>query len=60
MINVHSSGGQKMMSKYAKQIKDNNYSTLVLGVTMLTSIDENEMKEIGYINSTEATSFENG
>ena len=32
-----------------KEIKNNNYKTLVLGVTMLTSLDESEMKEIGYL-----------
>ena len=53
MINIHSSGGSKMMHQVMKEIKDNNYKTLVLGVTMLTSIDENEMKEIGYINNME-------
>jgi len=53
MINIHSSGGSKMMHQVMKEIKKNKHKTLVLGVTMLTSIDENEMKEIGYINNME-------
>ena len=53
MVNIHSSGGGKMMLQTMKEMKQNNHSTLVLGVTMLTSIDENEMKEIGYKNSME-------
>jgi len=53
MVNIHSSGGGKMMLQTMKVMKQNNHRTLVLGVTMLTSIDENEMKEIGYKNSME-------
>jgi|TARA_B110000240_G_scaffold137163_1_gene151982 orotidine-5'-phosphate decarboxylase len=53
MINIHSSGGSKTMRQVMKEVKKNKYKTLVLGVTMLTSIDENEMKEIGYINNME-------
>jgi len=53
MLNIHSSGGSKTMRQAMKEIKNNNYKTLVLGVTMLTSLDESEMKEIGYTNSME-------
>jgi len=53
MINIHSSGGSKTMHQVMKEVKKNKYKTLVLGVTMLTSIDEDEMKEIGYINNME-------
>ena len=53
MINIHSSGGSKMMRRVMKEIIKNKHKTLVLGVTMLTSIDEDEMKEIGFINTIE-------
>lgn len=53
MINVHSSGGIEMMSGVANAIKENNYSTLVTGVTILTSLDDKDIKTIGYVNNTE-------
>ena len=52
MINVHSSGGVEMMSGVANAIKENNYSTLVTGVTVLTSLDNDDIKTIGYSNNT--------
>ena len=52
MINVHSSGGVEMMSGVANAIKENNYSTLVTGVTILTSLDNDDIKTIGYSNNT--------
>ena len=52
MINVHSSGGVEMMSGVANTIKENNYSTLVTGVTVLTSLDNDDIKTIGYSNNT--------
>ena len=52
MINVHSSGGVEMMSGVANTIKENNYRTLVTGVTVLTSLDNDDIKTIGYSNNT--------
>lgn len=52
MINVHSSGGTNMMAGVANAIKDNNYSTLVTGVTILTSLDDDDIKTIGYSSNT--------
>ena len=52
MINVHSSGGVEMMSGVANAIKENNYSTLVTGVTVLTSLNDDELNEIGYSRKT--------
>ena len=52
MINVHSSGGVEMMSGVANTIKENNYSTLVTGVTILTSLDNDDIETIGYSNNT--------
>ena len=53
MINIHSSGGKTMMSKVSEEIKKNNHNTLVLGVTILTSLDDDEIKEIGYSKKME-------
>ena len=47
MINIHSSGGKNMMVKSKDEIVKNNYQTLILGVTILTSMEENEINEIG-------------
>lgn len=52
MINVHSSGGIDMMSGVANAIKKNNYRTLVTGVTILTSLDDKDIKAIGYSDNT--------
>ena len=52
MINVHSSGGRSMMREVSKMIKENNFSTLVTGVTVLTSLNDDELNEIGYSRKT--------
>ena len=48
MLNVHSSGGKNMMSKAMQAIIQGNYKTILLGVTVLTSMDNDELHEIGY------------
>ncbi len=53
MINIHSSGGKSMMSKVSEEIKKSNHNTLLLGVTILTSLDDGEIKEIGYSKKME-------
>ena len=42
MVTVHASGGPSMLRACATE------ATLVLGVTILTSLDEDEVKEIGF------------
>ena len=53
MINVHSSGGRDMMSKVVRKIKENNHDTLVTGVTILTSLNNDDLYDIGYTKNTE-------
>tara|TARA_A100001011_G_scaffold393622_1_gene483901 strand:- start:891 stop:1622 length:732 start_codon:yes stop_codon:yes gene_type:complete len=48
MLNVHSSGGKSMMANSKIHLLNKNFTTLLLGVTILTSLDENDIKEIGY------------
>ena len=48
MLNIHSSGGKNMMKNSKEALVNKNYSTLLLGVTILTSMDENDIYEIGY------------
>ncbi|CUB04374.1 orotidine-5'-phosphate decarboxylase [Marinomonas fungiae] len=48
MVNVHASGGRRMMEASANalaQIHDHN--TLLIAVTVLTSMDESDLSEIG-------------
>ncbi len=48
MVNVHASGGRRMMESSAnalQQLPDNN--TLLIAVTVLTSMDQSDLVEIG-------------
>ena len=51
MINVHSSGGKNMMTKCKNEIFKSNKKILILGVTILTSMNENEIREVGYTDN---------
>ena len=53
MINVHSSGGKNMMFNSKKELINESYDTLVLGVTVLTSMQKNDINEIGFTNDIE-------
>lgn len=60
MFTVHCSGGKEMLKAAAKGAAEeaqklNVKKPIVLGVTVLTSIDDNALKEIGYINTVEKT-----
>jgi orotidine-5'-phosphate decarboxylase len=48
MLTVHAAGGGKMLHAAVDAARANNPSLLVLGVTVLTSLDENEMEKVGY------------
>ncbi|MDD5644912.1 MAG: orotidine-5'-phosphate decarboxylase [bacterium] len=47
IFNVHASGGRKMMEEAVKTAKNSRISPLVLGVTVLTSMSDDELPEIG-------------
>ena len=54
IINVHSSGGRDMLEAAAKarsEFKDK--STKLIAVTVLTSLDDNDIEEIGYKDNSE-------
>ena len=53
MINVHSSGGKKMMLSSKKELVDENYNTYVIGVTILTSMQKEDINEIGLTSDIE-------
>lgn len=45
MFNVHATGGKKMMSKVVEEAKKINEKSLLIAVTILTSLSEEEVKE---------------
>ena len=46
MFNVHTSGGKRMMEKTVEEIKKINKNNLIIGVTVLTSLSENDIKNM--------------
>ena len=47
LVDVHTTGGSVMMEMAARDLKANNSATKIIGVTVLTSMDEAGLKEIG-------------
>jgi len=52
-ITVHANGGLKMLKAIKKKAKSINKDLKVLGVTILTSLDNKSLKEIGHTKSVE-------
>lgn len=51
IITIHASGGKAMMQAATKAAKDLPSKPIIVGVTALTSLDDNDMKDIGYANN---------
>ena len=47
MVNVHASGGRKMMETCVQRLKAGNYSTQLIAVTVLTSMGREDLKALG-------------
>ncbi|MCX5467074.1 orotidine-5'-phosphate decarboxylase [Acinetobacter nematophilus] len=47
MVNVHASGGRKMMETCVERLKVGNYSTQLIAVTVLTSMGREDLRDIG-------------
>ena len=47
MVNVHASGGRKMMETCVERLKAGNYQTQLIAVTVLTSMGREDLQEIG-------------
>jgi orotidine-5'-phosphate decarboxylase len=47
MVNVHASGGRKMMETCVERLKVGNYKTQLIAVTVLTSMGREDLKDIG-------------
>ena len=52
-ITVHANGGLEMLTAIKKKAKSINKDLKVLGVTILTSLDNKSLKEIGHTKSVE-------
>lgn len=50
MTNVHASGGEEMLAASKKALDDFESPPLLIGVTVLTSLSQNSLKEIGFNN----------
>ena len=50
-ITVHANGGNDMLKAIKKKAKQVNKNLKILGVTVLTSLNDNSLREIGYTNS---------
>lgn len=47
MVNVHASGGRRMMEAARNELEKKTHQPLLIGVTVLTSMEENDLAEIG-------------
>lgn len=54
MVNVHAGGGRKMMEAARETIDKSGADTLLIGVTILTSLGEGDLAEIGFSGNPEA------
>ena len=53
LINVHAAGGRDMLEAANNAVKKNSANTLLIGVTLLTSLNEKDLKDIGINQSVE-------
>jgi len=51
MLNVHVMGGRRMLEAAQKALANRNNKPYLIGVTLLTSFDQNDMSEIGITGS---------
>lgn len=57
MTNIHLSGGREMIEASVKKIKEFNNETLLVGVTVMTSLDNKNIEEIGFYKNVEETTI---
>ncbi len=48
MVNVHASGGRRMLGAAAEALAQQSYRPMLTGVTVLTSLSQQEFEEIGF------------
>lgn len=54
MVNVHASGGRRMMEAAGAAVAAFTPRPILLGVTVLTSMSDEDLQELGYRESTES------
>jgi orotidine-5'-phosphate decarboxylase len=47
MVNVHASGGRRMMMAARERLEQGNYATRLIAVTVLTSMERQDLAEVG-------------
>lgn len=47
MVNVHASGGRRMMAAARERLVQGNYATQLIAVTVLTSMEQSDLADIG-------------
>ena len=52
MINVHASGGSKMLEAAAEAVSQSAHRPLLIAVTILTSLDDSALRELGFENDS--------
>ncbi|RAW08249.1 orotidine-5'-phosphate decarboxylase [Halomonas elongata] len=53
MVNVHAAGGRRMMEAARERLEQHALSTHLIAVTVLTSMEERDLAEVGVTASTE-------
>lgn len=53
MVNVHAGGGRRMMEAAAAAIADSAHKPLLIAVTVLTSMSDEDLAEMGYSETAE-------
>ena len=53
MVNVHASGGRRMMQAAREAVDAVSVPPLLIGVTILTSLDEQDLAEVGFNGSVQ-------
>ncbi|MBP0556324.1 orotidine 5'-phosphate decarboxylase, partial [Mycobacterium tuberculosis] len=54
MVNVHASAGRSAMQTVKERLSAQNYQTLVIAVTVLTSMSQQDLAEVGITDSIES------
>ena len=53
MVDMHASGGRRMMEAAAEAVANLQYKPLLIGVTVLTSMEQRDLAEIGFSQPVE-------
>jgi orotidine-5'-phosphate decarboxylase len=55
MVNVHATGGRKMMEAARSAVNSSRHRPLLIAVTILTSLGEDDMRDVGFATGPKAT-----